>query len=438
MALRVPGDKSITQRALLLAALADGESRLSGLLTADDPRSLAGVLRSLGAAVPPLPPDGGEIRFHGSGLRGLARPDAPLDCGNSGTAARLLLGVLSAQPFTSELTGDASLRGRPMRRVTDPLGRMGARFEEAGEEGRLPLRVRGGDLRPLRYDLPVASAQVKSALLLAGTCGTVPVALTEPLRSRDHTERMLARMGCRLTQNPSDEGRWGVSLPDPPAALRPLDLRVPGDVSSAAYLAVLALLGGAGGELTIEDVGLNPTRTGLLPVLERMGARIRVEAEAGEPEGEPRGALTAAPAELHGVEVGAEEIPGMIDEVPALVVAAARARGTTTITGAAELRVKESDRLSALAENLRAVGAEVRELEDGLVIEGSQEPLRGRVRCRGDHRIAMAFGVLGSLEGNRIEVDEPRCVEVSFPGFWNTLREATSRRRPAPGTGRGA
>lgn len=426
MRFRVPGDKSITQRALILSALATGESRLRGLLTGADPRSTGAVLRELGLGLPRLPHDGSEVRVSGRGLRGLRASGRPLDCGNSGTAARLLLGVLAAQEEMGDVvvTGDASLRSRPMARVTDPLSAMGARFEALGDPGRLPLRVRGGGLGPLEYETPVASAQVKSSLLLAGVCSGAFVLLTEPGRSRDHTERMLTLMGASLVEHDAPGGGWRVELRDPPEALAPLDFRVPGDLSSAAFFLVLGLLGGVAGELVIEDVGLNPTRTGILPVLRAMGAELEVREESGG-DGEPRGDLAlAGPQELVAVEVGEAEIPGLIDEIPVLAAAAARARGTTRITGAAELRVKETDRLRALADGLRAVGVDAEELDDGLEIEGSDAPLRGRVHTFGDHRIAMAFGVLGALGGNEIEVDDPGAVEVSFPGFWQRLREA--------------
>ncbi len=424
MKLRVPGDKSITQRALLLSALATGESRLRGLLAGADPRSAASVLRQLGISIPPLPADGAEIRVSGRGLQGLSAPDAALDCGNSGTAARLLLGVLAAQEMEVVVTGDASLRSRPMARVTDPLTAMGATFEALDEPGRLPLRVQGEALGPLEYETPVASAQVKSSLLLAGLCAGAFVLLTEPGRSRDHTERMLALMGAPLVEHDAPGGGWRVELRDPPGTLAPLDLEVPADLSSAAFFLVLGLLGGGPEELVLEDVGLNPTRTGILPVLRRMGASFEVRGGEAGTEGEPLGDLVVTgPRGLSAVTVGADEIPTLIDEIPVLAAAAARAEGTTRITGARELRVKETDRLQALARNLRAVGVEAEELEDGLEIEGTDAPLRGRVSSHGDHRIAMAFAVLGALPGNEIEVDDPAVVDVSFPGFWDRLRE---------------
>lgn len=429
MELTVPGDKSITQRALILASLADGESRLRGLLPSADPKATAGALRALGARVPDLPDDGSEIRVRGTGLKGLEAPSEPLHLGNSGTGARLLMGVLAAQPFDVVVTGDASLRSRPMRRVTGPLERMGGRFEELGEADRLPIRVRGGTLRPAEYETPVASAQVKSALLLAGLVGGVFVLVSEPDRSRDHTERMLALCGSPTVDH-WNRGRWRVELRDPPERIRPLDLDVPGDFSSAAFLLALGLLGGAGPNLVVKDVGLNPTRTGLLPVLERMGGHLEVEGST-EGEGEPSGDLGVRPASLRSIDLGEDEVVGVIDEIPLIAVLAARAEGVTRITGAGELRVKETDRIHALVRNFRTLGVDVEELDDGLVIEGSSDPLRGAVRAYDDHRIAMAFAVLGAAPGNEIRIDEPGVVDVSFPGFWQILERAAGGGGPA-------
>jgi len=419
--LGVPGDKSLTQRALILSALAEGESRLSGLLHGGDADSTAGALRALGAGVGPLPRDGGELRVRGAGLGGLSAPTGPLDLGNSGTGTRLLLGVLAGCPIEAVLTGDASLRGRPMARVTEPLALMGAGFRSLEREGRLPISVRGNrPLQPLEWNSPVASAQVKSALLLAGVTGGAFVLVTEPRRSRDHTERLLGEAGCPVISHASGPG-WRVELRDPPARLDPLDFCVPGDVSSAAFLLALAAMGGAGGEVEIEGVGLNPTRTAFLDVLARMGAPVRVEPEGPEEAAEPRGTLGVVTGRLHGVSVGADEVPRLIDELPLVAVLGARAEGETRVTGAAELRHKESDRIAALVHNLRGLGIQVEEAPDGFVVQGSDRPLEGRVRTWGDHRIAMAFGVLGAAPGNRIEVDDPAAADVSFPGFWALL-----------------
>jgi 3-phosphoshikimate 1-carboxyvinyltransferase len=425
MIVTVPGDKSITQRALILSAIAEGRSRMRGLLTGEDPTSTAGAMRALGAEIPSLPPDGGEIVVDGLGLGGLREPSRELDLGNSGTGTRLLLGVLAAQPFRASLTGDASLRSRPMGRVTRPLSQMGARFRFLEKDDRLPLEVEGGALRATSYDMPVATAQVKSALLLAGLAGHVAVTVSEPGRSRDHTERMLGALGARVDSF-ADGDRWRVVLASPPERIWPLDIDVPGDFSSATFPLVHALLGGAAGEVTVRGVGMNPTRTGILPVLERMGARLRVDPEPDQ-GGEPMGTLTAGPAELRATAVDERDVVRAIDEVPILAAAAARARGTTRITGASELRVKETDRIRALAENLRRVGVEAEELEDGLEIAGTDRPLRGEVDAMGDHRIAMAFGVLGALPGNEIRVRGREVADVSFPGFWELLARLRAR-----------
>ncbi len=416
---RVPGDKSLTHRALLLGALAPGTSHVGGALTSLDARSSARVLRQLGADVSPLRP---EAVVTISGRRRFRRPSARLDCGNSGTTTRLLLGLLAAHRFPATLTGDASLRRRPMRRVTVPLGLMGARFTElAGRDG-LPLEVRGGPLSPLRYEMPVSSAQIKSALLLAGVAGNVEVALREPHgRSRDHTERLLRAFGYRV------EDRDGWIEFAPTGRLEPFAMQVPGDPSSAAFLVGAAVLA-EGGELRIAGVGLNPTRTGFLAVLGRMGARPRVE-NVELCYGEPVGDLVVGPAALAGTEVGAGEIPGLIDEIPMLAALASRAAGTTIFRQVGELRVKESDRLGLIAANLRAVGARAEVVGDDLRVDGGSPVPRGRVRTAGDHRLAMAFAVLGTLAWARVAVDDMACAAVSFPGFPATLR-SIRRRRP--------
>jgi len=440
MILTVPGDKSLSQRALILAALADGESRLTGLLPSADPNSTAAALRALGADIGALPPDGAPVRVSGRGLHGLTAPVGPLDLGNSGTGARLLMGVLAGCPFEAVVTGDASLSGRPMTRVTEPLSRMGARFEALDAPGRLPIRVRGGELHPLDYAAPVASAQLKSALLLAGLVGGVSVRVSEPGRSRDHTERMLHHVGA-VVHSRADGDRWLVELLDPPGRLPPLDFHVPGDFSSAAFLLVAGLLGIGGEAITIREVGLNPTRTGLLLLLERMGGRVAVEGGLDD-GGEPVGSLSVGPGDVRGIEVGAADVLAAIDEIPALVALATRARGTTRITGAAELRVKETDRIRALVEGLTAIGVEAEETADGMILEGTDRPLRGTVESHLDHRIAMAFGLLGALPGNEIRIVGEDCVDVSFPDFWHTLarlkrgdeRRIPERRGPrAPG-----
>ncbi len=420
--IQIPGDKSITHRALMLGAVGVGPSRLRGLLSGEDCQSTASALRALGAGIPELPGDGSEITIEGVGLAGLRTPDATLDCGNSGTTARLLIGLLSGTRVEARLTGDASLRSRPMRRVTGPLGEIGASFWESGAPDRLPIRVRGGRLADFTHRSPVASGQVKSALLLAGLTGGVEVTVVEPTRSRDHTERMLRRMGAPVREAVTKEG-WEVSLGAPPPELRPLDITVPGDFSSAAFLIAFALLGGAPASIRIANVGLNPTRIGLLEVLEAMGAAIEVEAirEADDPRGEPAGDVVVFPSELRGVSVGSAQIPRLIDEVPVLAAVAALADGVTEIRDAEELRYKETDRIRALAENLAAIGVTVTELPDGLRIVGRRARLEGAVQVRHDHRIAMAFGVLGALGKHRISFDDRGVADVSFPGFWGLL-----------------
>lgn len=420
LVVEIPGDKSISHRALLFAALARGESVLSHVLAGHDLHSTAGALRALGCALPELPGNGAEIRIRGMGLRALQPPAAPLDCGNSGTTARLLLGVLAAHPFRSTLTGDASLRSRPMRRVTEPLTRAGARFIELDAADRLPIEIVGGDLAAIAYESPHASAQVKSALLLAALNAGVAARITEPRASRDHTERMLRALDVPVDTHRHHDGRVTVTLERArqPGALR---LRVPGDPSSAAFFLALGLLGRRA--MRTEHVGLNPTRTGAFDVMRRMGGRIEVE-PTGESAGEPVGTMTAWPSALHATTIAPEEIPALIDEIPILAILASRADGETRIEGAGELRVKESDRLSALARNLCAIGVDAVELDDGLLVRGPTREVRGSVRSCGDHRIAMAFSVLGALAGSALDIDDRAIAGVSFPRFHEWLERA--------------
>jgi len=408
---RPPGDKSISHRVLMLAALARGKSELSGLLTGDDVKSSARVLRQLGAKISPVR-DGAPVRITRAPL---TAPRAPLNCGNSGTTARLMLGILAGQKFAATLTGDTSLRRRPMRRVTEPLRSMGAEITERGDG--LPLTIRGGKLRGLTYTSPVASAQVKSALLFAGLTGNVAVTIREPYRSRDHTERLLAHLGLGIHDR---DGAIVFEPPNRPTALPPFQLSVPGDPSSAAFLVAAAILADRG-ELTIENVGVNPTRIGFLVVLERMGAhveRVNLRDEGGEPVAD----LIVRPAQLAGTEVTAAEIPTLVDEVPVLAVLASRARGSTVFREVGELRVKESNRLELVAANLRAVGANAEARGNDLHVEGSSAPPRGRVETASDHRLAMAFAVLGTLAGADVRVSEKRSVAISYPNFFRDLK----------------
>lgn len=402
---RVPGDKSITHRALMLASLAPGESHISGALTSLDARSTAGALRALGARISPI--RAGTL-VTVTGKRRFSAPVSRLDCGNSGTTTRLLLGLLAGHRFPAEMTGDASLRRRPMRRVTTPLRAMGAHIEDGGRDG-LPLTIRGGALKPLDWPMEVASAQIKSALLLAGVAGGVGVTLRERASTRDHTERLLRYFGYDVAS------RDGVLRFAPTGKLTPFEIEVPGDPSSAAFLVGAALLSRRG-ELRLTGVGLNPSRTGFLEILRHMGAEVAVEG-LHTPFGEPVGDLIAFPANLRAVDVPASAIPGIIDEIPILACLAARAAGVTRFRSVEELRVKESDRLALLVKNLRAVGVTAAAEGNDLLVTGTDAALSGQVVTGGDHRIAMAFAVLGRGRGSRIRIDDPECAAVSFPGF---------------------
>ena len=413
-AVRVPGDKSISHRSLILSCLAEGESRVAGILDSEDVRSTAGVLRSLGANIPELT---GEMRIAGVGLRGLCPPKAALDCGNSGTTTRLLAGVVAGHPFSARFEGDASLSRRPMKRIAEPLTYMGAKFDFERGDG-LPMTVQGVELRSIDWDTKSASAQVKSAILLAGLVSQVEVRVTESSRSRDHTERMLRSMGVDV-----ENDRNQVWL-RPARRLTPLDLAVPADPSSAAFFVALATLAG-GGELQLDDVCLNPTRIGFINAIKRMGGDIRVTARATE-GGEETGTLSVHPASLSDLRIAAADVPSLIDELPLLACVAAAAGVQLEITGAAELRVKESDRISVVVRNLRAVGAKAEELPDGLRVLPGPREFAGTVDPQGDHRIAMAFGVLSAVSGNRIEIRNPEVVAVSYPGFWEDLKRVAA------------
>ena len=408
--LHVPGDKSISHRALMLGGLADGRSRVTGILRSADVQSTAGVLRVLGVDIPALAE---SIEVTGVGLRGLRRPLVDLDCGNSGTTTRLMAGIVAANPFSARFVGDDSLSRRPMRRVAKPLEAMGAKVTLAPHGG-LPMTIEGAALEEITWRTEVASAQLKSAILLAGVVAGVRVQVEEPAKTRDHTERMLAARGADLAI-----AGHRVELAPGLRSLAALDTAVPADPSSAAFFAALAALA-SGGSLELLDVCVNETRTGFLDTLRRMGARVEY-ARDRLTGGEWVSSVHVAPARLCAVEVGADLVPSMIDELPLLACVATRAEGETVITGASELRVKESDRIAAVVENLRGIGAEAEELGDGMRVIGSHRPLRGRVRTFGDHRLAMAFGVLGATPGNEIAVDDRECVAVSYPDFWRDL-----------------
>ena len=409
---RVPGDKSISHRSLILAALSDGTGAISGLLRSADVESTAAVLTALGVRIES---DGNIVTVHGRGLRGLLIPERPLDCGNSGTTGRLMSGVLAAHPFDSKLIGDASLSRRPMRRATEPLEKMGARFTfENGDDG-LPLTIHGGTLASIGWESHTSSAQIKSAILLAALNAQVGASVTEPHRSRDHTERMLAARGVPIVVDGNS-----ISI----GAARSMlarDTHVPGDPSSAAFFVALAAMS-PGRTIDLPGVCVNPTRTGFLDIVQRMGALVSLH-ESADSGGEPTATIRATGTDsLYAVTVGSNEIPSMIDEIPMLACLAARAHGETVISGAGELRLKESDRIGAVVRNLRAIGVDADERPDGMVIRGSRAPLAGSIETHGDHRLAMAFGVLGAISGNSIDIAAPECVAVSYPAFWSDLR----------------
>ena len=406
-ALSVPGDKSVSHRALMLGALAEGVTRIHGFLEGEDTRATAAVLQQLGVRIET--PTEGERVVHGVGLHGLRGSAVALDCGNAGTGMRLLAGLLAGQAFDSTLIGDASLSKRPMRRVSEPLARMGARIDSA-EGGLPPLRIHGGQrLHGIRYALPVASAQVKSALLLAGLYAEGETEILEPHPTRDYTERMLAAFGWPIDFAPGRAVLAGGH------ALRAIDVEVPADFSSAAFFLVAASIV-PGSALRLRAVGLNPRRTGLLQALRLMGADIAIEHE-GASGGEPVGDLVVRHAPLRGVELPEALVPDMIDEFPALFVAAAVAQGQTVIRGAAELRVKESDRLAAMAAGLRVLGVRVDETPDGATIHGGTPLAGGHIDSHGDHRIAMSFAVAGLRAAAPVTIADCANVATSFPGF---------------------
>lgn len=415
-AVTVPGDKSISHRALMLGAIADGDTVVENFLEGEDCLATLTCFRVMGVDIDG--PASGRVIIHGRGLHGLLEPSEVLDAGNSGTTMRLLLGILSGQPFFSVLTGDESLRKRPMGRVVNPLRSMGARITGRKDGELAPLAVQGGGLRPVDFASPVPSAQVKSALLLAGLYAPGVTSVTEPALSRDHTERMLEQFGAQVVRS-----GLAVSVKGEPA-LKGTRIRVPGDISSAAFLMVAACIV-PDAAVKIRGVGLNPTRTGALEVLRAMGAKIEVA--PGTSGGEPVGDITVYSSDLRGVEIGGELIPRLIDEVPVLTVAAAYAKGKTVIRDAAELKYKESNRLATMAMELSRLGAAVEGLPDGLIIHGGR-PLRGtRVESHGDHRVAMALAVAGLAARGETAVGGASAVNVSYPGFAESIEQLQER-----------
>jgi 3-phosphoshikimate 1-carboxyvinyltransferase len=414
----VPGTKSISHRALLFGAIADGESEIRGVGWSGDVESTANALRALGVRVEA---DGDDARVTGVGLRGLRAPQEPLDCGNAGTLMRLIVGVLAGQDGTFVLTGDESLSSRPMERIAEPLRQMGARVETT--DGHAPLTVTGGAaLHPVSYELPVASAQVKSCVLLAGLYADdgPTVVVEKGAQTRDHTERMLRAMGARVQSSPRQASVW------PAERLAPLSLEVPGDFSSAAPLVVAATLL-SGSELRIHGVNLNPTRTGLLGVLERMGARIAVfnrRTLAGEPAGD----LDVRASDLTATTVAPEEVPSMIDELPLFALAAGMAHGESRVEGAQELRAKESNRIESVTTSLRGLGIRVSASHDGFGVRGiPTRPKGGGMSSDGDHRLAMLGAVAGLVSREGVRLEDAEAVAISFPGFYDLLDSVTRR-----------
>ena len=408
---RVPGDKSISHRSIMLGAIAVGTTRVSGFLEAEDALATVACFRAMGVNIDG--PQDGRVTVHGVGLHGLKAPPGPLDLGNSGTSMRLLCGLLAGQVFNTELTGDQSLCGRPMGRVITPLREMGANID-GGDDGRPPLRITGTpQLKAIHYDLPVASAQVKSCVLLAGLYAAGRTAVRSPAPTRDHTERMLRGFGYPLRHSAQ-----GVISLEGGAALKACDIEVPADISSAAFFLVAASIA-RGSDLLLEHLGINPTRTGVLNILRQMGADIELQ-NAREVGGEPVADIRVRSARLRGIEIDEADIPLAIDEFPALFIAAACAEGRTVLRGAGELRVKESDRIAAMAEGLAAIGCNTEVLDDGIIIDGFGEAgsfAGGVVKSHHDHRIAMSFAIAALRADAEIRVREADNVATSFPGF---------------------
>lgn len=419
----VPGDKSISHRAVIIAALSNGSCVVKGFLPSEDCLRTVEAMRALGVEIEQVEPT--TLVIHGTKKR-LTAPKSDIDCGNSGTTMRLLTGLLSAQPFRSRLIGDASLSRRPMKRVIEPLTQMGASITAEGPKDSPPLVIQGAKLHPIQYFMPVASAQVKSAILLAALFTKGKTTVTEPSQSRDHTERMLSYYLVRPQKDDLSVSLHGEQTPES------RDFAVPGDMSSAAFWLVAAAAQPYS-HLLVKDIGLNETRAGVLGVLLRMGAHVREIIEQVE-EGEQRGSVEIRGTRLKGTMIQGREIPNVIDEIPILAVAAALANGTTIISDAKELRVKETDRLAAIATNLRAMGAEVTENEDGLEIFGGA-PLKGtKLQSFGDHRIAMAFAIAGMFAEGETTIEDVDCVATSYPGFDKTLEQMlkSSREHQTP------
>jgi 3-phosphoshikimate 1-carboxyvinyltransferase len=413
----VPGDKSISHRSIMLGSIANGTTTITNFLRGEDNFATMAAFRAMGVSIED---DGQTVIVRGAGLRGLQEPGDVLDCGNSGTTMRLMTGLLSGQRFFSVLTGDQYLRKRPMKRITEPLARMGAQINGRGNGTLAPLAITGTQLQGVAYQSPIASAQVKSALMLAGLYAEGTTTITEPALSRDHSERMLRYFGANLdTVNSTVTLQGGQEL-------QGREISVPGDISSAAFLLVAALIV-PGSELLIRNVGVNPTRTGVIDILQAMGGDIALQNQR-ELSGEPVADLLVRSSRLKGVEIRGEVVPRAIDEFPAICVAAALAEGTTLLRDARELRVKETDRIAAMAANLRLIGAgAIEETEDGMIIQGVESLTGGTVTSFGDHRIAMSLSIAALASKAAVTVDDVSCVATSFPGFYELLGRVSVR-----------
>jgi 3-phosphoshikimate 1-carboxyvinyltransferase len=411
--IQVPGDKSISHRALLLGALAEGTTSISNLSSGKDVASTVTCLNSLGI---PIEIRDDSVFICGAGVRGFLPPGGVLDAGNSGTTIRLLSGILAAQSFTSSITGDASLRRRPMERIVSPLRKMGALIETSAE-GTAPLTIHGASLKGTACILPVASAQIKSCVILAGLCARGTTRVTEPALSRDHTERMLPEFGVVVERNGLTVGVQG------PAQLKPCEIDVPGDLSSAAFFIAAASIV-PDSELIIENVGTNPTRSGIIDVLKKAGGDI-LETNLRIIHGEPRADLRVRTGSLRGIEISGSWIPQIIDEIPVLAVLATQAEGLTVVRDAKELRIKETDRIAAIADNLAAMGVVIDVLEDGFALRGPQKLKAAEIDSRNDHRISMAFSVAGLVADGDTAILDPECVDISYPSFYSTLQRVS-------------
>ncbi len=412
----VPGDKSISHRALMFAAIAEGDTKIKGLLRGEDNMATLKAFRQMGIVIDEI---GEDVVVHGRGLHGLKEPEDVIDAGNSGTTIRLITGLLSGQTFFSTMTGDQYLRKRPMKRVIEPLSQMGAKI--FGREGgsKAPLAIVGSKLKGITYNSPIASAQVKSAILLAGLYADGVTTVSEPTLSRDHSERMLAYFGAKLE-------RHGVSVSITGGQrLVAKDIKVPGDISSAAFFMVNALIT-EDSDLLIKNVGINPTRTGIIDILKQMGGNLKIE-NSRDVCGEPVGDIRVKSSKLRGIEIKGDVVPRAIDELPVIAIAAAFAEGTTTIRDAKELRVKETDRIGTIAAELRKIGIEVEEREDGMIINGGRPIGTKEAKSHGDHRIAMSMAVAGLAADGEMLVTDTECIDTSFPGFEELIKKVSSK-----------